>query len=588
MSEIELQISAVGVGEYRVSVVASSAGDATGALTLDATALLDARERLETAVLASAVASRRMRPGEQPLRETGKALFDALFASASVASCYRSCLAVARDRGDRLRVVLRLDAPELAALPWEALFDPETGQYVCRQEPLVRRIPVAAPPVPLRVQPPLRILAVAASPRGLEPLDVERERDLLEAALAGPVQQGLVEIAWVESGRWADLHRSLLSGTWHVVHFIGHGDFDVERGEGLLALVRNDGRANLVAADTFLDLLREATPTPRLVVLNSCASATSAGGDLFSSTAATLVRGGVSAVTAMQFPVTDSAALAFCEGFYTAIAHGRGVDDAVRSGRVAILGLTHHTLEWVTPVLYLRGTETRLFELTGAPTAPPLVTAESPGGAPPAAVEDMYEAAMASYRRGDHGDALDLFGAVLVADQTFRDAKSRRDECARRQAEAHRAQAQMARQAPEEPAPRAAVEEPRQAAAQIMPEAIPMNGNSDQTWQGRAARQGWSAELVRKDDRSWTVAIALTFEDHTIEKTTTEPPFLVVNHLFVDHEKVCTNALPRNWGATVSLTDGPYSRTLKVLVYNWRGKVEIVVDDQQLLDFKWI
>jgi hypothetical protein len=36
-------------------------------------------------------------------------------------------------------------------------------------------------------------------------------------------------------------------------------------------------------------------------------------------------------------------------------------DDAVSSGRVAILGLSDRTLEWVTPVLYLRGHDTRLF-----------------------------------------------------------------------------------------------------------------------------------------------------------------------------------------------------------------------------------
>ena len=54
---------------------------------------------------------------------------------------------------------------------------------------------------------------------------------------------------------------------------------------------------------------------------------------------------------------------AFARGFYAAIARGRGVDDAVSSGRVAILGLSDRTLEWVTPVLYLRGHDARLFTL---------------------------------------------------------------------------------------------------------------------------------------------------------------------------------------------------------------------------------
>ena len=40
----------------------------------------------------------------------------------------------------------------------------------------------------------------------------------------------------------------------------------------------------------------------------------------------------------MQYEISDPAAVAFARGFYAAIARGRGVDDAVSSGRVAILG----------------------------------------------------------------------------------------------------------------------------------------------------------------------------------------------------------------------------------------------------------
>jgi WD40 repeat protein len=131
----------------------------------------------------------------------------------------------------------------------------------------------------------------------------------------------------------------------------------------VLALTREDGRADLIAAHRLTDLMRQARPMPRLVVLNSCSGAAAGVSDLFSGTAAALVRGGVSAVAAMQYEISDPAAVAFARGFYAAIARGRGVDDAVSSGRVAILGLSDRTLEWVTPVLYLRGHETQLFTL---------------------------------------------------------------------------------------------------------------------------------------------------------------------------------------------------------------------------------
>jgi WD40 repeat protein len=65
----------------------------------------------------------------------------------------------------------------------------------------------------------------------------------------------------------------------------------------------------------------------------------------------------------MQYEISDPAAVAFARGFYAAIVRGRGIDDAVSSGRVAILGLSDRTLEWVTPVLYLRGHDSQLFTL---------------------------------------------------------------------------------------------------------------------------------------------------------------------------------------------------------------------------------
>jgi hypothetical protein len=55
------------------------------------------------------------------------------------------------------------------------------------------------------------------------------------------------------------------------------------------------------------------------VVLNSCNS---------TGTARVLVRGAISAVAAMQLTVSDPAAIAFVGGFYTAIAHGRSIDDS--------------------------------------------------------------------------------------------------------------------------------------------------------------------------------------------------------------------------------------------------------------------
>jgi hypothetical protein len=351
-------------GTLNVEVVSSLAGEALAVTALDVDDLLARREQLQLAVLASGVPSRRILPEiERPVREIGGILFAALLGAGEVAGRYRAAAAVAAVRERRLRVVLRIDTPVLAALPWEAMYDEEAGAYVCRHDQLVRHIGVAAVPPPLPVRPPLRILGIVSSPRGLQALDVEKEQENLASALSRPMSQGLVEVHWVPRATWADLHDLLLEGPWHVVHYIGHGGFDPVRDEGVLTLVAENGRAQHVAAHRLVDLLRQAAPMPRLVVLNSCSSAQASVTDLFSGTSAALVRGGISAVAAMQYAISDQSAIAFARGFYTAIARGRGVDEAVSNGRVAILGTSDHTLEWLTPVLHLRGRDAQLFSV---------------------------------------------------------------------------------------------------------------------------------------------------------------------------------------------------------------------------------
>jgi len=335
---------------------------------LDVDGLLARREQLQNAVLASASASRSvLTAAERPVREAGLALFSALLGFGEVAGRYRASAALAASSGQGLRVALRIGTPALAGLPWEAMYDEAAGAYVCRRDHLVRTVPVASVAASLTVRPPLRVLGVVSSPQGLATLDVEKEQDHLARALSGLSSEGLVEVHWTSESTWANLHEMLLGGEWHVVHFIGHGDFDAEQDEGILALTGENGRAEWVEADRLLDLLRQARPVPRLVVLNSCYGATTGVQDLFAGTAAALVRGGVTAVAAMQYAISDSAASAFARGFYAAIARGRGVDDAVSSGRVAILGTRARTMEWVTPVMYLRGNDPHLFVVPPRP-----------------------------------------------------------------------------------------------------------------------------------------------------------------------------------------------------------------------------
>jgi hypothetical protein len=359
-------------GSFRVEVLRSPAGEASAEITLDVESLLARRNQLARAVLKSGEGGRSALRQERLLREHGQVLFSALLGAEKVAGRYTASAALAAESEQGLTVVLRTETPTLASLPWEAMYDAATGGYVCRRHQLVRRVPIASPAAPLTVHMPLRIFGVPSSPDGLPVLNVANEQEQLTKALAGLRAENLVEVRWAPKATWAGLQDLLLRETLHVIHFVGHGRFDARLNKGTLALVGDDGRADWVDAERLVDLLRQAHPMPRLAVLNSCSGAVTGAQDLFSGTAAALVRGGISAVVAMQYPISDTAAVAFARGFYAAIACGRGVDDATSSGRVAILGTSARTLEWVAPVVYLRGQDSRLFNL---PLKPSLIGA---------------------------------------------------------------------------------------------------------------------------------------------------------------------------------------------------------------------
>jgi formylglycine-generating enzyme required for sulfatase activity/ABC-type branched-subunit amino acid transport system substrate-binding protein len=108
-------------------------------------------------------------------------------------------------------------------------------------------------------------------------------------------------------------------------------------------------------------------PSLRLVFLNACETARvskQAGLDPFAGVAAAMVMAGIPAVVAMQFPITDEAAIRFAGRFYPLLAAGEPVDYAVGQGRLAIRVAESETLEWATPVLFMRAPDGAIFQVS--------------------------------------------------------------------------------------------------------------------------------------------------------------------------------------------------------------------------------
>jgi hypothetical protein len=247
---------------------------------------------------------------QQHMRELGTELFGELFAG-DVRELYAAGRQRACEQDSTMRLVLRVYPPELARLPWEYLFDPTRRGYLGLSVSLVRYPEmVLAPRQPLRTAVPLRILGmlIGSDPDGGQ---AEQERQRLQEALAGLERDGLVELGWVGGSTAGDLAAALDRGPWHGFHAISADGQD-----------GGDGVSRLLAEHH----------TMRLVVLN----AHGADAEGFADIAGALMRRGISAVVAMQFALTESAATAFAQPFYHSVATGLPVDIGVMRARRAV------------------------------------------------------------------------------------------------------------------------------------------------------------------------------------------------------------------------------------------------------------
>ncbi|MFQ5823327.1 MAG: CHAT domain-containing protein [bacterium] len=298
------------------------------------------------------------------VKKFGGLLFEAVFQS-DIRALYKSSLDLMESKqGTGLRVRLHLQyVPEFSHLPWEYLYQATTNQFLClnRQTPIVRYLDIPKIISPLQIKPPLRILVMISSPKNLTPLDVNNEKNKIKKTLAELEKKGLVEINILKEATVTELQQTLRRSEFHIFHFIGHGDFDKVNNQGLLAFEDDDELVDYVNAEQLGALLFNHRSF-RLVVLNSCEGARTSLTNPFAGTATTLMQLGIPSVVAMQFVISDSAAINFVSVFYASIADGLPVDMAVTEARVAIFSGEDH-IEWGTPVLFMRSSDGSLFNL---------------------------------------------------------------------------------------------------------------------------------------------------------------------------------------------------------------------------------
>jgi tetratricopeptide (TPR) repeat protein len=439
--DFDLVVERAGPGTYRARVTDAPAGETAPAQFAVPFSDLE----IDNFLLRIGRPRRAPVRGEQSMeaaavRDFGGRLFDAVFRDElRVALATSLDRAESRDAGLRLRLRFS-DAPELADLPWEYLYDRGARRFLALSEwtPVVRYLEFPGRVRPLAVQPPLRVLVLIASPSDFPGLDVDAEWEKLNEALGDLQRAGRVEVHRMPTGTLADLQRQLRRNDYHVFHFVGHGGYDAQADDGVLVLEGANRRGQQVSGQDLGVLLHDHR-TLRLAVLNSCEGARGGRTDPYSGTAQSLVRQGIPAVVAMQFEITDTAAITLTRSLYEAVADGYPLDAAMAEARKAVRH-EPNPVEWGTPVLYLRAPDGRIFNLPAGSSLAGAADSTTPRASVATAEtiiepsdDPDYTAALAAYFTERWDTAVELFTRVLAKYPEHRPAAERLAEAQRHQ-----------------------------------------------------------------------------------------------------------------------------------------------------------
>ena len=289
---------------------------------------------------------------ERLLDDLGARLYNAVFGSIGA----RELLQAWRQAEEQQRQISIISSiPAALSLPWELLHDAQGFLALRTRAPvsILRRLPQSeSAGFATTFTPPLRVLLVTARPDDagfIDPRGIARE--LLDEVQARE-GAGAIALEFLRPPTLAALRERLSDAKQppvHVLHFDGHGVFKPDDadarpaddgirlrggGQGMLAFENDQGKLDLVRAETLAQVLQDSGV--RLAVLTACQSAMSAADDAFSSVAGRLIKGGVDAVVAMSASLLVASATRYVEAFYRRLAEGMAVPVAHERARQAL------------------------------------------------------------------------------------------------------------------------------------------------------------------------------------------------------------------------------------------------------------
>lgn len=236
--DIYVMISPAPDGDYAVKAMSTEGGEGNSKLKLPFR-LSD----LSPSIFGASSTSRGTSFGDPDtgrvlsIETIGVELFEALFdrGTLEVLTCVENVARLSPEKtGVRIRLSMNLAAEgmaEVASLPWELMRRRDQDPLVVSvSTPLVRAFDVASPVNLHPIIGKLKILLLVSNPKGTNPLNLGDEK-----ARICKVWDGLENVEYIECRPEAQTILDLLSkNDFHVVHYMGHGNFDKGVGQVIM------------------------------------------------------------------------------------------------------------------------------------------------------------------------------------------------------------------------------------------------------------------------------------------------------------------------------------------------------------------
>lgn len=315
-------------------------------------------------------------------RLVGQKLYNALRKSREGGEALNSVREAARAQGLAIRYILHFpsDAVELAALPWELLWDERQAVLLSRGGPEIDSceryldLDMALSP-PLPVGKKLHVLALAPHAHSPQQLRDEERAARLKSWRALE-EQGLLSWDELSPVTAASLDERMRRGPVpDIVHYYGHGAYTNGQGAllfdaphtsepGKLVSAQHLDAPHMVEEGELINMRRLAVMLGgiRLILLCACQSAMvpALGHEESLLTGIAPALSAVAeVVVAMQLSTRGSAATQFSDVFYSELVRGRSVQAAVATARRSLYVTESDGMSWYVPTLYIRTREQR-------------------------------------------------------------------------------------------------------------------------------------------------------------------------------------------------------------------------------------